>query len=320
MNKSEAIFKSKKALPFLTMISVLAWAAAFPFIKLGMAAFAISSADTASETFFAGIRFSAAGLIVILFAAINGCSFKLSFKDFLWVLSYAVLNTTMQYFFFYVGLSHSPGSRASILNSIGTFMLVLISCLFFKDERLTLKRVIGCIVGFSGLVLLNIGADSSGAFTFIGDGMIILSATCSAFGGILTRVAGQRISIPVLTGLGLLIGGAVLTVGGYFAGGRIETVTSSGIIDLAVLILSSAVGFSIYNKLLLYHPVGQVAIYNSLIPVFGIILSCLMLGEPFLPKYIVAAVLVAAGVFTINFVKNKPNAAQTELKESQPRS
>ena len=52
--------------------------------------------------------------------------------------------------------------------------------------------------------------------------------------------------------------------------------------------------------LLANHPISKVAIYNSLIPVFGVMFSSLLLREPFSWQYILAAGLTAAGVYVVN--------------------
>jgi drug/metabolite transporter (DMT)-like permease len=58
----------------------------------------------------------------------NGRSFKTSKAiDWRFILAFALMNTTLHYFFFYVGMSHSAGSRAAILNSLSTFLVVLLA-------------------------------------------------------------------------------------------------------------------------------------------------------------------------------------------------
>ncbi len=300
-----ALFANRKAAPFLALLAAFVWGAAYPFIKLGLAQFAIDGADTGGKTLFAGIRFTIAGIVVLGLALMERRSFHFEKKDGPLLLAYALVNTALHYFCFYIGLSNSAGSRASVLNSLGTFLLVLLSCAVFSEEKMTGGRVLGCVVGFSGLLLLNLGDGPGGAVTFMGDGMIILNAVCSAFGGILARILGRRMDALFMTGAGLAGGGVMLIAGGLGMSGRITRVTPGGILDLAVLVGISVIGFSVYNQLLRWHPVGKIGIYNSLIPVFGIILSSLMLGEPFLFKYIAAAALVAAGVFIINREKEQ---------------
>ena len=72
------------------------------------------------------------------------------------------------------------------------------------------------------------------------------------------------------------------------------------LMGLAALVAVSAVGFSFYNQLLRYHPVGQIAIYNAFIPVLGVVLSCLLLGEPFSWRYLLSGALVTVGICAAN--------------------
>jgi drug/metabolite transporter (DMT)-like permease len=215
-----------------------------------------------------------------------------------------LINTTLHYFFFYVGMSHSEGSRAAILNSLSTFLVVLLACACFKSDRLTTRKVLGCVVGFSGILALNLGGAESGRFTLLGDGMIILNAICGALSNLMTRGLSRRIDVFVGTGYGLTIGGILLIIPGLLFGGTLPHINMLGIVCLLLLIAISAVGFTLYNKLLSLNPVGKVAIYNSLIPVVGAVTSCLCLGETFHPKYALAGGLAAIGIYIINKGKN----------------
>ena len=85
-----------------------------------------------------------------------------------------------------------------------------------------------------------------------------------------------------------------------FMGGTLPVVTLWGMVILLLLTAISALGFVLYNRLIVCNPVGKVAIYNSLIPVVGAVSSCLCLGEPFYPQYAVATALAAGGIFLIN--------------------
>ena len=182
-------------------------------------------------------------------------------------------------------------------------MLVILACLFFKSDKLTLPKIAGCAVGFAGIMALNIGGGKSGGFTFMGDGMIILNALCSAFAGLMTRGLGKRADVFVATGYSLFAGGVMLVVPGLAMGGTLPVVTFAGVVILLLLVGISTLGFTLYNKLLSCNPVGKVAIFNSLIPVVGAVTSCLCLGEPFYWKYLLAAMLATAGIYIINRTK-----------------
>jgi len=300
-----SIFQRPVWVVVFALTAAIAWGWAFPLIKIGFSAFGITADMTGSKMLFAGIRFAVAGLIVLSVARSSGRSFRTSrVGDWRFILAFALMNTTLHYFFFYVGMSHSEGSRAAILNSLSTFLVVLLACACFKSDKLTSRKILGCAVGFCGILALNLGGAESGHFTWLGDGMIILNAFCGATSNLMTRGLSRRIDVFVGTGYGLTIGGMLLIIPGLVLGGTLPNVNMLGIICLILLIAISALGFALYNKLLSCNPVGKVAIYNSLIPIVGAVTSCLCLGETFYLKYALAGGLAALGIYIINKGKN----------------
>lgn len=296
-----SIFQRPAWVVTFALTAAIAWGWAYPLIKLGFGEFGIMGEMTASKMLFAGIRFAISGLIVLAIARGKGKSFGVVRpRNWWYLLLFALLNTTFHYAFFYIGLSHSEGARAAILNSMGVFLVVLLACLFFKSDRLTAQKMLGCVVGFAGILILNVGGGQSGQFTWMGDGMIILNALCSAFASLMTRGLRTRVDVFVGTGYSLSVGGALLIIPGLMLGGTLPRVTAVGLVILGLLIAISTLGFTLYNKLLSCNPVGKVAIFNSLIPVVGAVTSCLCLDEPFYWKYLWAAVLATAGIYIIN--------------------
>ena len=301
MTQTKSIFQRPLWVAVFALTAAIAWGWAYPLIKLGYSEFAITADMTGSKMLFAGIRFCLSGLIILAIASAKKRNFKVRKPtDWWYILLFCMMNTTLHYAFFYFGLSHSEGSRAAILNSLSVFSVVIFACIFFKSDRMTAKKVIGCIVGFAGILSLNLGGTESGQFTWMGDGMIILNALCGASASLLTRGLGQRVDLFVSTGYCLAIGGTLLIIPGLLLGGDLPQNTPLGIIYLLLLITISTLGFTLYNKLLTCNPVGKVAIYNSLIPIVGAITSCLCLGETFHFKYMMAGVLAAGGRDIIN--------------------
>ena len=301
MTQTKSIFQQPLWVTIFALTAAIAWGWAYPLIKLGFSEFAISADMTASKMLFAGIRFCLSGLIVLAIASTKKRDFKVRKPiDWWYILLFCMMNTTLHYAFFYFGLSHSEGSRAAILNSLSVFSVVIFACIFFKSDRMTVKKIIGCIVGFAGILSLNLGGAESGKFTWLGDGMIILNALCGASASLLTRGLGKRVDVFVGTGYSLAIGGALLIIPGLMMGGELPQITLLGITYLLLLIAISTLGFTLYNKLLTCNPVGKVAIYNSLIPVVGAVTSCLCLNETFYIKYMIAGALAAGGIYIIN--------------------
>ena len=300
-----SIFQRPVWVSVFALTAAIAWGWAFPLIKVGFNDFGITPDMTGSKMLFAGIRFAVAGLIVLSVARSSGRSFKTNkLSDWCFIIAFTLMNTTLHYFFFYIGMSHSEGSRAAILNSLSTFLVVLLACACFRSDRLTSRKILGCSVGFSGILALNLGGAESGQFSWLGDGMIILNALCSALANLMTRRLSRMVDVFVGTGYSLSIGGMLLIISGLYFDGTLPNINMSGILCLMLLICISALGFTLYNKLLSLNPMGKVAIYNSLIPIVGAITSCLCLGEIFHAKYALAGGLAALGIYIINKGKN----------------
>ncbi len=296
-----SIFERPVWVALFALTAAILWGWAYPFIKLGFQEFEITADMTASKMLFAGIRFFISGLIILAVAKLTGRDFHVSKpRNWWYILAFSLLNTTLHYACFYLGLSYSDGARAAILNSLSVFTLVILACVFFESDKLTMRKVVGCVMGFMGILALNLGQGGGGQFTLLGDGMIILNALCSAFAGLMTRGLSKRVDVFVGTGYSLALGGFLLMLPGLLLGGTLPAVNVQGILILLALVGISTIGFTLYNKLLSCNPVGKVAIFNSLIPPVGAVTSCLCLSEPFYWKYVLAGALAAGGIYVIN--------------------
>lgn len=295
------IFQRPVFVAIFSLMAAVAWGWAYPLIKLGFEEFGITKDLMGSKILFAGIRFLAAGIIVLCLSHKPLNAYKPTRRcDWWFILLYALLNTTLHYTCFYIGLSHAEGARSAILNSLSVFLVVILACLFFRSDRMTGRKIVSCLCGFAGILTLNMGSANTGHFSWMGDGMIILNALCGATASLLTRGLSKRIDVFVGTGYSLAIGGLLLFGTGLILGGYLPRVSLLGLFYLVLLIGISTLGFSLYNKLISCNPVGKVAIYNSLIPVVGALTSCLCLGETFYWKYALAGGLTAAGIYLIN--------------------
>ena len=218
--EKRSIFQRPLWVVVFALTAAIAWGWAYPLIKMGMRNFGIQPDMTGSKMLFAGIRFFISGLIILAIAKPSHRKFGIRKPADAWfILLYSLLNTTLHYAFFYFGLSHNAGARSAILNSMSVFTVVILACIFFKSDKMTYRKALGCTIGFLGILALNLGGKDSGRFTFLGDGMIILNALCGASASLLTRGLNKRMDVFVGTGYSLSIGGALLVIPGLLAGG-----------------------------------------------------------------------------------------------------
>lgn len=298
------IFQKKFYVVIFALIAMYVWGCAYPFIKLGMTEWNIDSNDAGGRMLFAGVRFSVAGILTLFIARMKHQPIKVKGRsNIFYLLIFALTNTALHYYCFYSGLAYCEGGKASIINSLSPFLLIILATIIFK-EKLTVNKIIGCILGFTGIIIVNYGTNMSG-FSFNGEGMIILNCICSAVGGIFTRIVTKRVAAITATGYSLCLGGLMLVVTGIVTGGAFTQVTVKGVLLLLGLIAISMIGFILYNQLICYNPISEIAIFNALIPVFGTLMSCLMLGETFGVNNLVGLLFTSLGIFVLNYKWHK---------------
>ena len=252
----------------------LLWGSAFPCIKIGYGLFGIAGADTASQMLFAGTRFLLAGVMVILFVSATS---KMAL-----VPQLALFQTFGQYAFFYLGLAHAAGTTSSVIEASANFFAILLSALAFRQERLTSRKVVGCLLGFAGVVLINLGGSlGSLSFSFSpdGEGMILLSTLCSATSSCLIQQLSARHDPVLLSGWQFVLGGLGLMAMGVAGGGVLSPTGPSAIALLAYMAFISAAAYSVWSLLLSVNSVSRISVYGFMNPVFGFVLSAVLLGE-----------------------------------------
>lgn len=305
MNKEHYLQKTS-IVCLLALLCCFLWGSAFPCIKIGYQLFAIDSKDTWSQILFAGIRFILAGVLVVLVASVP--QKKILFpKKTSWgmVAKISMAQTVIQYFFFYVGLAHTTGVKGSIIEGAHVFLSILIAALLFHQEKMTKAKSVGCIIGFSGVILVNIsgGEGLGGGLALNGEGFLLIACVSYAFSSVLVKIYSAKESPVVLSGYQFMLGGVIMTVAAWIGGGHL-TVTSLWAYPMMLyMALISAVAYSVWGVLLKYNPVSKVTIFGFTTPVFGVILSALFLSESGQIQWVqslVALLFVCTGIFIVN--------------------
>ena len=299
----ESTFKNPGMVLLLAVFTTFLWGSAFPFVKIGYGLFHINEIDLFGKILFAGYRFVLAGVLVIFVSFLLNKSISFPKKsEAKGILLIGFVQTTMQYAFFYIGLAYTSGVKGSILYSANTFIAVLLAHFFYQSERIDLRKGIGCLLGFSGVILISLNGEQIGSgFSFMGEGMVLLAAASFGAGALISKKAAQQGDVIAITGWQLLFGGGVLVLFGILGRGHLTTYSIPGLLMLAYLAFLSAVSFTIWTVLLKYNGVGKITVFNFMIPVFGVILSAVFLKESFFQIRILAAlILVCCGIYITN--------------------
>jgi drug/metabolite transporter (DMT)-like permease len=285
----------------MAVLCCLLWGSAFPAVKAGYAMLHVAKTDTATQMLFAGWRFLAAGLILLVLAILNRKPLAVPRAMVGRVVGLGFFQTTLQYVFFYVGLAHATGVKSSIMNATGAFFGVILAHFLYRNDRLTPRKVAGCLLGFAGVVAVNLGGKGLDfEFSLLGEGFVIVAAFVLAAASIWGKGISQTVDPMVMTGWQLTIGGTGLLAIGFVAGGHLGGFDVRSMALLAYMAGLSAAAFARWSLLIKHNPVGMLAVFNFLIPVFGVLLSAVFLQEPVLAwKNAVALALVCAGIWLV---------------------
>jgi drug/metabolite transporter (DMT)-like permease len=300
---AEKIFTNKKYIILLAILCTFLWGSAYPAIKLGYEVFGIHTDDSYLKLIFAGYRFLIAGIVLIIIQKLLGKSIMpKSMLDFKGFLLLGFIYTLMQYVFLYIGMANTTGVKSSILGALGSFISIFLAHFIYKDDKLSIKKIIGCIIGFLSIIVLNFeGGNIYGSFKLMGDGLLILSALMGSVGSIYNKNLVKNNDVFVITGWQLILGSLMLILIGKSGGGNLVVASAESGILLLYMALISSVALVIWSTLYKYNKVGNITIYNFLTPIFGAILSAFLLGESiFNIKSLLALALACTGIWIVN--------------------
>ena len=286
------------------VVANLLWGSAAPCIKLGYRLFRVGSEDAMSQILFAGIRFTLAGALTVLLGSLLRRRLLLPKQGSGgMVFALAMVQTVIQYVFFYIGLSHAPGFKGSILSPTSTFFALLIAAFVFRQEKLTGRKLLGCLIGFAGVVLVSLGGTVGGAVSLDGEGFLILAAASYGLSSVLIKRFSLREDPVVLSGWQFTLGGALMTAAALLLGGHLDAASPGAWALMAYLGFVSAAAYTLWSLLLQRHPVSRIKVFSFLKPFLGVLLSALLLDEGKildLPRCLLAMALVCLGVWIVN--------------------
>ena len=315
----ETIFAHPLFITLTALLCCALWGSATPFIKIGYSLL-LPDKDVPSTILFAGIRFFFAGVLTVVIFSLARKKFIYPKKEnYARVALVSVFQTILQYIFFYVGLANTSGVKGTILTGSSTFFAILVSSLVFRLEKLNAKKILACILGIGGIVVINLSGLTL-SMNFLGDGFCVFSAISLAVSSTLIKIFSKDEDPVTISGYQFILGGAVMIIIGLSFGGKINLDSGKGIAVLVYLSFLSAIAYSLWGILLKYNPVSKVTVFSFTTPIFGVILTSLLLTESSnvgTVNLISALIFVCLGIFILNF-QPKPHikALNNEAKSS----
>lgn len=296
----------------LAIISCLLWSSAFAGVKIGL--------EHTTPLQFAGTRFFIAGLLVFPLAIrINPGYFRIVKDHLKMILLFAFLQTFLQYTMFYTGINMIPGAVAAIVIGSQPLFIALVAHYIMPGDRMTLRKTLAILFGIMGVVLVSFGKDPeslTGNIAMAGILLMLGINILSGFTNVLVASDKQKIPPLVISSASMAIGGLALFLFSIpLEGLHFEPKPMVYYYSLGWLSILSAVAISIWITLLKRPEiiVSDLNLWKFLIPLFGAVLSWILLASEQPESLSIAGmIIIAISLVLLNLVQRNNNAIVKE--------
>lgn len=255
----------------------------------------------------AGIRFGIASVAILLWVRFTGRSFEIKTEQVFQLIVIAVVFTA-QLSLFYLGLSKSNASRGTLLVNFQPFFTLFLAHFFIPGDQITKRKIMGILLGFAGVAFVFLEKKGVASDFNTGDVLILTAAFLWACNAVYTK----RI-ISAFKPFQIALFPMIFSVPFFFLEGVLWDHHMIAFIDYKIIgamayqsLVTASFGFVVWNSLLQRY--GAVALHSFIfiMPITGVLLGGLVLGEPITINILSAMLLIVAGILIIHFKQKKP--------------
>jgi drug/metabolite transporter (DMT)-like permease len=280
---------------FVLLLLGAIWGASYMFIKVG-------GAEIPPFTFVEG-RALMAALALIVVLRLRGGALPRTRREWLPLIAMGIFNGVIPYTLITWGELHISSALAAILTAAMPLFTILLAHYWTHDERLTISKAIGIVVGFVGVGVLFLPHLREGIqIQFWGEFAVVVSAASYAIATLVARKFLGGVS-HVVASTGQLASTAVmmLPLSLAFDNPFVLRPSLAAIGSLTILaLLGTAFAYILYYWLIEHTGVTRTSLVTYLIPITGILWGALLLGEAITWEAIVGLLLIIAGVGLVN--------------------
>ncbi len=282
----------------LLTILALIWSSAFFNIKI--ATYSYGPVTIA----FLRIFFGAIPVVVLcLYKKIKIEAFS---KDWHWFAAIGLINLVIPFFLIAYGVQKVQSNLAAILMASTPLSATVLAHIFIENEKINFKKVLGVLIGFSGIVFLfsdNILINKNNFFSAL---IIFFASTFYVIGGLLTLKISNKKNENVTASI--LVWGVIflIPITAYTEQPWNLTPSTASTISVIYLgIFATGIAWLLRFRILKNNGLVFQAQVAYLIPIFGIILGYIFLKELITPKVLVAVAAVIVGIYFVEKSNSK---------------
>ncbi|MBU2620912.1 MAG: DMT family transporter, partial [Proteobacteria bacterium] len=275
-----------------TVFLCIIFGANYVAVKIGLAGMGVFTS--------AALRFTIAASAIALWAKLTGRSFLLK-KGQAHQISILTIIFTVQLSLFYFGISRTSATHATLISNFLPFFILFLAHFFIPGDRITLRKTIGILLGFSGIVLIFLEKEQ-GASEFKTGDIIILTVS---FIWACNTVYVKRI-INDFHSFHLVLYPIVFSVPFLFIEAFLwdeKMLFNLNFMILASLfyqsVITASFGFVAWNNLLKNYGATALHSFIFIIPISGVFFGGLLLYEPITYQIISALILIASGILVV---------------------
>ena len=289
----------------LSLIVMALWGSLFPMVKIGYNAFGINAASIPDILMFASIRFILSGLVVSVFSILRREKLESPRgKSIMLICVMGFFSIVLHYAFTYIGLSVTDSSKTALIKQLGALIYVCFAFLFFKDEKFSIVKIIGAIVGFCGIIAINYNPD--GIRFSLGDILIIGASVCTVIANVISKKSVEGNSPFWITGISQLMGGLMLFAAAIIMGAEMLTFTLKSTAVFMYICIASIMAYTLGYYILKNNSLSKMFIIKFAEPLFACLFGAVWLGENiFKIQYLLAFILISVGIILGNRSEEK---------------
>jgi len=283
---------NKNTLPILVFIMLcLIWGSTWIFIKIGL--------DDAPPFLSAGARFLVAAVLLYPFMKLRGLQFPRNWRVLSIMIYTGFFAISVSYGLVYWSEQYVSAGLTAVLFSSFPFFVLIFSHFIIADDRFSFKKIVGSIVGFSGVAVIYVDSiNLESTVILLGTSAIVVSAVFTAFSNVVIKRHSESLNPIVLTVVQMICGAvSLLTVGFLFENVGDFKFTIKSIGSLFYLsIVGSCIAFISFYWLIRQVKVTTASLIIFVIPVVALFLDWLVLDQLLSWRILAGSGLVLSGV------------------------